>query len=196
MRGEIWTTETLLEFLQREYNDFKIYDKDTAYSRRISSVLKAFDLYVDKEFVFSMDENGNKIKKKYIFCFSDFIYGDFIKERSEEEVESLLIELVGSEIWKKTRADYSQFPIMDVYFYLCRIFSGLFVFSAQLQKNIAASQIFGPISVVNSLILNHSVRIVRFEAERMKEVLLKIIGDKKPVAKSVLINEYGYEEEI
>lgn len=193
MNREMWTIPMLLEYMLERYNSGDMDDFTLVLNRRAIPILKAFDLYVDEKYLLLFAEDSDEYKEEEANIVGDFAEANFIEKRSENEVVALLNEIIGNE---ELKAEQEKHPKGNVYFFLRHIFEELFHYRAQLQKIINSydakflSGVWGCKSIFEK-----SARNIRLEANKIDAILLKIIGDKKPVSKTVLIREYGYKEE-
>lgn len=157
---------------------------------KIVALLKAFDLYVEEKQAI-LDKDHNKVGEEYAFDISDFLRGNFITKRSEKEAISLLNEVVdNNRLLQQAQEGHAE---KDVYFFLSNVFKGLITFRRDLQCCIDYYNLaHWPEIMTNKFVLLDSMKEIKPQANKIDIILLKIIGDKKPVSEKVLIKKYGF----
>lgn len=190
----MWTTRMLLDCIvcsdmktsRQAKNNLLLQNEHD----KIVALLKAFDLYVEEKQAI-LDKDYNKVGEEYGFDISDFLRGNFITKRSEKEAISLLNEVVdNNRLLQQAQEGHAE---KDVYFFLSNVFKGLITFRRDLQCCIDYYNLaHWPEIMTNKFVLLDSMKEIKPQANKIDIILLKIIGDKKPVSEKVLIKKYGF----
>jgi len=192
-KNKMWTTRMLLNYVvcsdiktsKQAKNNLLLQNEHD----KIVALLKAFDLYVEEKQAI-LDKDYNKVGEEYGFDISDFLRGNFITKRSKKEAINLLNEVVDN---NRLQQAQERHPEKDVYFFLSNVFKGLITFRRGLQRSIDYyNSAHWPKIMTNKLILRDSIEVIQPQADKIDAILLKIIGDKKPVSEKVLIKKYGF----
>jgi len=192
-KNKMWTTRMLLDYVvcsdiktsKQAKNNLLLQNEHD----KIVALLKAFDLYVEEKQAI-LDKDYNKVGEEYRFDMRDFLKGNFIRKRSKEEAISLLNEVVDN---NRLQQAQERYPEKDVYFFLSNVFKGLITFRRDLQCCIDYYNLaHWPEIMTNKFVLLDSMKEIKPQANKIDIILLKIIGDKKPVSEKVLIKKYGF----
>jgi len=175
-KRKIWTTKDLLRWILGEYQ-----------KKQIIALLKAFDLY----------------GKRRITGFKE---GDFLSKRSINEICTLLQDLAhltGKKDFLKLQRNYEKKKISDDQLYrtLKELFSSILWYRQELyrvQCNYLSIWVkcfsfmhVGSIPIVSNL-LGETDKKIDSLAQKLDEILLKIIGEREPVSEKDLIEKYGF----
>ena len=173
---EIWTTKEFLEWILGKYQ-----------KNEMIALLKAFDFY----------------GKRRITGFKE---GDFLSKRHVYEIYTLLQELAhltGKKVFLKLQRNYEKKKLSDdeLYSTVKELFSSILWYRQELyrmQCNYLSVSVkcfsfmrVGSIPIVSKL-LGETDKKIDSLAQKLDEILLKIIGEREPVSEKDLIEKYGF----